>query len=150
MPYYLEPIVVPILCGLLAQVIKLATDQIKGNLNWYNIMNDYGGMPSSHTAMVVALATEMYLFEGFYTPFFAIALVVCIIVIRDALGFRIQVGIQSFVLNKIIKQLPLKDVEKEKLPLLKERMGHSIREVFGGAAIGIILPFLINWIIGLF
>jgi len=131
---------VPVLAGVIAQIIKLATDEIKGNFTWRNFISDYGRMPSSHAAFVSALATEMILFAGLKSPSFAIALILAIIVIRDASGLRRHIAEQDKSLNKICRQLNLKEEQ------LEERLGHSPSEIFFGCLLGIGLALLFYWI----
>ncbi len=127
---------VPILISVITQIIKLSIDKIKGNLTGSNIISSYGGMPSSHSAFVAALATEIALFEGFKSPAFAIALVLAIIIIRDAVGLRGYISKQNKFLNKISQKLNLKEAK------LEERIGHTPAEIFMGILLVIILSLI--------
>ena len=62
-----------------------------------------GGMPSSHSATVCALATSIAIECGFASTEFAISLILAIIVMHDAMGVRRETGIQAKVLNEMLK-----------------------------------------------
>lgn len=97
-----------------------------------------GGMPSSHTAMVVSLAILVGAREGFGSTQFAISCVLACIVMYDAIGVRRETGTQAVVINRILKDAifngkPITDAE------LKELVGHTPLEMFGGAIVGILV-----------
>ncbi|MFH1597985.1 MAG: divergent PAP2 family protein [Patescibacteria group bacterium] len=138
-------LIVPILAGLITQAIKLATDQIKGNFNWHELLASYGGMPSAHTAFVVSLTAILGLTEGINTAIFAVSFILMAIVIRDAMGFRLILGQQSKVLNHLVDKLP--EPERKQLPRLRERLGHTFLQVTTGGALGIITSFLYHWLV---
>jgi len=94
-----------------------------------------GGMPSSHSAVVTALATLVGVNEGFNTPIFAITVFFSLIVIYDACGVRRAAGKQARILNQIINNKNLAaNVVNEKLT---ELLGHTPFEVLVGSVIGI-------------
>ena len=124
----------------LAQIIKLPLEYLL-HRNWdWGLLLSTGGMPSSHSALVVALSVAVGLQEGFTSPLFAISWVLAMIVIYDAIGIRRHAGDHARVLNLMIDELftghPL--AEKE----LKEVLGHTPREVIAGVALGIVVPYL--------
>ena len=131
----------PLLCAaaawLIAQVIKfILYSCLEKTLNWRRIWGA-GGMPSSHTAMTLALAVSTGLTEGFQTTSFAIACMLMMVVVYDAMGVRYETGKQGAVINQILNELfvegkPLTDER------LKELVGHSPIEVIGGALTGAI------------
>jgi acid phosphatase family membrane protein YuiD len=95
-----------------------------------------GGMPSSHTALVFALATAIGIQEGWETPVTAIAIIFALVVMYDAAGVRLAAGRQAATLNKMIDELFEEgEFHQERL---KELIGHTPVEVFAGAALGII------------
>lgn len=93
-----------------------------------------GGMPSSHSALVVALAFSVGKHNGFETPYFAIALILALVVMYDAAGIRRAAGKQAEILNLLIEKHQLPDMEK-----LKELLGHTPLEVFAGAILGAVV-----------
>lgn len=73
-----------------------------------------GGMPSTHSASVVAVATSLGLERGFADSVFGLSVVFAAIVMYDAQGVRREVGNHAKVLNKIWilrKNVPLEDSE---------------------------------------
>ncbi|MDD5341055.1 MAG: divergent PAP2 family protein [Patescibacteria group bacterium] len=130
----------PILALIIAQLIKVIIDSAKGEFSWSNF-NSYGGMPSSHSAIVAALATEVGLQTGWLSAAFALALIFAFITIRDAVGLRRYLGNHGKVLNMLIKDLP--DYEEDKYPHLEERLGHTYMQALAGILIGIIIALII-------
>ena len=92
-------------------------------------------MPSSHSALVSAVATGVGLQEGFDSPLFALSIVLTMIVTYDAAGVRRQAGEHARAINQIIAELlsgqPIAP------PHLQEVIGHSRKEVAAGVAFGI-------------
>ncbi|TET10622.1 MAG: divergent PAP2 family protein, partial [Candidatus Atribacteria bacterium] len=72
-----------------------------------------GGMPSTHSALSICVATTIGIKEGWESPLFALAIVIAFIIMADAAGVRRETGEQAKVLNKIIleffKEIKLKD-----------------------------------------
>lgn len=139
MPY--AALVIPIIVAILAQVVKLSIDKIKGNLNLKNVWLSYGGMPSAHTAFAVSATTVAGLWDGWDSPLFAVAAVFTLIIMRDAVTFRNFMGEQGKLFNHLIERLP-RD-ERHALPRFMERVGHTPLEVFTGAVFG----FGITWLL---
>jgi len=141
----LELIFIPIIVALTTQIIKLTIDGIPNNLNWQHLINDYGGMPSSHTAYVVSLATVVGLSQGFNSAAFAISFVLMLIVIRDAIGFRREIG-RNAVFTNMLAKIIYKDASpsiKKKLDFLNERVCHSLLEVIVGFICGATLSTIL-------
>ena len=85
-------------------------------------------MPSSHTALVVALATGVCRQLGWNSTEFAIAVVFALIVMYDAAGVRRAVGKQAEILNIIMDDLVHTGKFREER--LKELLGHTPKEAF--------------------
>lgn len=93
-------------------------------------------MPSSHSAVVVGLATLVGKYEGVGSPMFAISLILAFVVMYDACGIRRAAGKQAAMLNKIIETPGLSGVQvSEKLV---EVLGHTPVQVLVGALIGLV------------
>ena len=95
-----------------------------------------GGMPSSHTAMVVATAIMIGAQSGFDSTVFCLATILAFIVMYDASGVRRETGRQATIINRILQDVlvngkPISDQQ------LKEMVGHKPIEVAGGAAVGL-------------
>ena len=123
-----------------AQFTKLIRDVIQGTFRWGRITGA-GGMPSAHTALVVATAVSSGFTAGFDSPVFAVAFVLAGIVMYDAAGVRRHAGRHARALNRIIFEMraehPLKKLR------LKELIGHSPMEVLVGAIQGIFVGWLV-------
>lgn len=135
-------VIVPILTAIGTQVLKLSVDHIKGNLDLKHMWDSYGGMPSSHAAFVACLTTMVGYSAGFWSAAFAIALVFTIITIRDAFGFRYEIGVHGKILNRLVSELP--PGEAKTYPRLSERWGHTPAEIVVGSAIGILVGVVTN------
>jgi hypothetical protein len=99
-----------------------------------------GGMPSSHSAVVMALSTMVGKSEGFDSPMFAVSLVFSCVVMYDAAGVRRAAGKQATLLNKIVETPGLSGIEVQEK--LVEVLGHTPVQVFVGAIIGIIVGII--------
>jgi len=128
-------VIIPILTAIGVQALKLAVDKVKGNLDLKRMWDSYGGMPSSHAAFVACLATMVGFQEGWGSTAFSIALVLAILTVRDAIGFRYEIGVHSKILNRLVKAHPSE--EAKTYPHLSERWGHTPAQIIVGSLIGI-------------
>ncbi len=96
-----------------------------------------GGMPSSHSALVTAIATALGFEYGISSPLFTLSLFYGIVVIRDALGVRRSAGVQAQALNKLGTEL--KETHNVDFTPVEEVHGHTPSEV----SVGILLGFFI-------
>lgn len=96
-----------------------------------------GGMPSAHSATVVALATIIGLRVGFDSPIFAVALLFVAVVMYDAMMVRYSSGEQGEAILAILKHL------KTNIPKPKVARGHLLSEVIVGALIGIVVATVV-------
>jgi len=131
---------------VIAQSIKVLIGAIrekKFNFRWFI---GTGGMPSSHSATVSALAALVGLSCGFDSVIFVVTLAFTIIVIVDAQGFRRSTGKQAEVLNKILDDIYWKKRIQE--DRLKELLGHTPVQVFAGIACGVISALLLWQLFG--
>lgn len=155
-----------------AQIIKTILHWFShGNLNIERLTGS-GGMPSSHSALVVSLTIGMARVEGFSSPIFALTLAFAAVVMYDAMGVRRAAGEQAKTLNwllgsyqdfwDILKVHPLldfgdddEDVASEDISseddahngdnerkALKEYLGHTPLEVMAGALLGILIAMI--------
>ena len=102
-----------------------------------------GGMPSSHSATVCALATATGIRYGGGSFEFALAAVFAIVVMYDAMGVRQETGKQGKVLNEMMEIFTQmgKNIDVEKA--LKEFVGHTPLQVLMGAILGIIIAIVV-------
>jgi len=134
MTYFILPLAV----SFCVHGIKLLLDITKGRFNWHKA-GHYGGMPSSHAALVTSLATMVYLADGFSATF-GVSVILAIIVIRDAFGFRGYLSEHARILNKLIKDLP--DDEEYKYPVAEETIAHTWAQLIVGGLLGIVITLL--------
>lgn len=132
----------PLVAGFIAQAIKFLIKSNKQKFSFKNFLA-YSGMPSGHSAMVVALATIVGLVEGLDSALFAVTTILAIIVIRDALGIRRYLGRHGKTLNILIKDLGNDDVLDQKYPHLLEHIGHTPLQVIVGSVIGFLVSLAI-------
>jgi acid phosphatase family membrane protein YuiD len=96
-----------------------------------------GGMPSSHSSLVAALATSVAFEEGVGSSLFIVTLALALIVIRDSLGVRRSSGLQARSLNQLGKEA------SERFGIqyhpVKEIQGHAPLEVLVGALLGVFI-----------
>lgn len=126
----------------LAQLIKIGIELIRTHrINWQLVFAT-GGMPSSHSSLVVALATATGLRQGFDSPLFAIATVLAFVVLYDAQGIRRQEGNQARIINRMLQNVENAGIKVDKN--LKELLGHTPIQVVGGTILGIIVALIMN------
>lgn len=127
-----------IISWLTAQVLKtILYALINKELNLTRLTGD-GGMPSAHSATVTAVAVMTGLTCGFDTPLFAVACIIAIIVMHDAMGVRLETGKQAKLLNEMValfEALGQSKLSMEKK--LKEFVGHTPLQVMAGMLVGL-------------
>jgi hypothetical protein len=138
--FYNAPLTAAVVSWFAAQLIKVMINVFKhGKLNLERFLGA-GGMPSSHSAAVCALAAGLAMNEGLDSPVFALAFILAVIVMYDASGVRRAAGMHAREINKIkdaISDIFIKKNVEENKQYLKEVLGHSPLEVFIGAIFGI-------------
>ena len=142
----LNPILtVALLAWFVAQVLKTLINFILlGKFQLERMWGD-GGMPSAHSATVCAMVIATARSEGLGSAIFAVAAVVAIITMHDAMGVRRETGEQAKVLNKMIEQWI--DVTEKNAPFLqnmhlKEMVGHTPLQVLAGFVVGCLVGAL--------
>ncbi len=134
---------IPVIIWFMVQSFKVIFELVKNKkINIRRIWGS-GGMPSSHTALVCSLATVVAIREGVASSSFAISVVLAAVVMYDAAGVRRAAGKQARVLNQIIENEGDINVQEKLIELL----GHTPKEVFVGAIVGVFVSILLyNWI----
>jgi acid phosphatase family membrane protein YuiD len=134
-------LVVSVLAWVLAQSLKVliyVSHERRVNLRY---LASSGGMPSSHSSLVTALATGVALTEGARTPLFAVAALFAAVVMYDAAGVRQSVSIQARILNRMLDEIFVEHAFNEKR--LRELIGHTPVEVFAGAVLGFVVAVVV-------
>ena len=125
-------LLVAVTAWFIAQSLKIVMD---GKFSWRRLFSA-GGMPSSHSASVCALAVTVGASMGFDSANFAICFIFACIVMYDAAGVRRETGRQGKAINEILQEVlvegqPITD------DIMKEIVGHTPVEVCAGGLLGI-------------
>ena len=134
-------IYVPFFLWFGIQLFKLIYDLVTTKKFNFKRLMQAGGMPSSHSAVVVVLTTMIAKAEGLTSPLFGVSLIFSFIVMYDAAGVRRAAGKQAKLLNKIVETPGLSGVEVSER--LVEVLGHTPVQVIVGALIGLLVGIII-------
>ena len=133
---------VPVLIWFAVQLWKFLSPLIFHRKLDLSLLWATGGMPSSHSALVVALAITVGIETGFDSPLFAVSAVLAMVVMYDAAGVRQAAGKQAQKINLIVEELlsghPLNEEH------LRELLGHTPLQVAVGAVVGFVGALLLN------
>lgn len=129
-----------LLSGIIAQALKVVIELIKtGRFNFLKIL-DNGGMPSSHTSLVATLTVGVGIHSGIDSAIFSITVIFSMYIIFEAAGLRQEVGKQARVLNELVDEL--RATHQLDRSRLKELVGHTWGEVFGGLVLGLLVAYV--------
>lgn len=123
-------LIAPISGWVVAQSIKFALTLRKEGVKIQDAVQS-GGMPSSHTAFMVALTTVIGLNLGISDVIFGVCFAVTGVIIYDALGVRRTTGQQTVAIKKLALS------SKTKINTLDNAKGHTLPEVAVGALVGV-------------
>ena len=137
-------LIIPAIAWLIAEALKMPVSWIRER-KWNPAQLFLGGMPSAHSALVCSLATTVGFIDGFSSVTFAIALGFALVVMQDAGGVRKTVGLQSTMLNRIIREMFKGKPEQEEQ--LRELIGHTRPQIVVGALLGILVGWTLSLII---
>lgn len=133
-----QTLLIALAASLIAQLLKLPFEFINHRKINLRVLVGTGGMPSSHSALVTALATGVGQAKGWDGTEFAIATLFAIIVMYDAAGVRQAAGKQARILNQMMDELfqehPVFNENR-----LKELLGHTPLQVVAGSVLGIVM-----------
>jgi acid phosphatase family membrane protein YuiD len=129
-------------CGA-AQLSKLGVELVVHRRWNPRVLVETGGMPSSHSALLTGTSACLGWQLGFQDPLFALAAVLCFVVLYDASGVRRAAGLTAARVNGL--PTGLWPEEGDPLRPLKENLGHTRLEVLVGALLGpaVALPGLV-------
>jgi len=133
-------LIVAIIADLIAQGIKPLIHYGEFHEWQWGLLFSNGGFPSSHSATVTALTAMVGFTEGFASPLFAVCMVFSGVVVFDASGVRQEVGRHAKTLNAIFEEFKLWDRFDYKH--FTELVGHTMFEVVGGMALGLLVALL--------
>ena len=133
-------LIVPFATWFFIQLFKLIYDLVTTKKFNFKRILGAGGMPSSHSAVVVALCTMIGKQYGINSAIFGLSIIFAFVVMYDAAGVRRAAGKQAKLLNRIVQTPGLTNVEvTEKL---QEVLGHTPIQVFVGALIGFVVGMI--------
>ncbi len=138
-------LIIPICSWAIAQLLKVIIVLIQKKQLDLRYLVISGGMPSSHSAFVSALATSVALIEGLGSVAFGISAIFALVVIYDAAGVRRSVGQQSVILNRIIREFRDRRPVTELGHDLRELVGHTQLQVIIGGLLGVFIAW--SWLI---
>lgn len=124
-------LVTPFLAWLCAGSLKFAINCLRERRMAFDLIG-YGGLPSTHSAIVGSMACLIALREGIAHPAFGVAVTLAFIVLLDANSLRRQVGKHAAAINRL-----------DAAACLRERMGHSRAEIAAGLATGATVAWLV-------
>lgn len=134
-----SPYIVAIISAWLgAHIIKYVANKIsKNGISFKVTLFNSGGMPSSHSATVAALATIIGFKDGFNSGLFGLAFLLAIIVMYDAMKVRRSTGEQGTAIRSLIKE------QKSNIKIPYTAQGHILSEVIVGAIFGLFVGLVV-------
>ncbi len=140
-------IVTPLIAWAIAQSLKhvfvsynkkrKVLDQPDQNQNALLMIAPSGGMPSAHSATVLALAAIIGMVDGVDSSIFAVAILFAAVVMYDAMMVRYSSGEQGEAILSILAKM------KSGIKKPKVAKGHLLSEVIVGALIGWVVAFVV-------
>ena len=125
-----------LLAWFLAQLAKVILEAVLLRKLDLRLFVSSGGMPSSHSALVVSATVAIGKHCGFSGPAFALAVVLSAVVMYDACNVRRSAGYTARLVNQIlahVEKLTAEDFADD----LREVMGHTPLQVLMGALLGL-------------
>src|SRR3972149_3983580 len=129
----------------IAQVLKVPLEYFRTRKWSWAVLLAAGGMPSSHSALIVGATHAIGLYYGFDHPLFALGIAVTLIVTYDAAGVRRQAGMHAERINGLFDELLPGHIWDEEE--LREVLGHTPLEVTGGGLLGLVTA-TVMWVGG--
>lgn len=121
-----------------AHIIKYAGSRIRREQHSFaKHLFMSGGMPSSHSAIVIAVTTVIGLNEGFDSGLFGLAAALSLVVTYDAAHVRRMAGQTAEILHARAR------TQKEKLLLPIISRGHTPLEVAAGVVLGVVVGLVV-------
>lgn len=147
---------VGVISWLAAQILKTIHYAVKYKTFDPERITGAGGMPSSHSSLVVSVAIYTLRSQGFSSPAFALSMILAGVVIYDAMSVRYNAGLHAKELNRLRKVIDEMDDEISQLSGeeddeaselterrdFKEFLGHTPLEVLAGSLLGILIAMV--------
>lgn len=139
-----EPLWIALAATLAAQIVKILIVAATERRFAPERLLETGGMPSSHSAAVTALAISIGIEYGWSSPLFAIAAVTGGIVMYDATGIRRAAGMQAKLINDLVDELAHLFDEGFQPQALKTLLGHTYPQVLIGGSLGALTAVVLS------
>lgn len=136
MSVYLAAITIAVLVAQGSKVVAVLLSDHKSD--WPLALTRSGGMPSAHTALMVAVTTVIGVQLGVDSALFALSLALTIVIIYDALNVRRSVGEQGIALKGLVEHLKL----AAEGYIHKQSKGHHPIEAMVGVMTGVIAAII--------
>lgn len=146
----MQILIISIFSMLLCQLLKFMISSIRMKKPQWRLLISTGGFPSSHSSLCVAMCITFGMFQwhdldGKLDWSFAVAVIISVIVVHDAMGVRLEASKHAKILNNLAADMS--EEEKKELGYgkkgkLKEMLGHKGLEVVGGVILGIIVGLI--------
>jgi acid phosphatase family membrane protein YuiD len=131
----------PLVAWTIAQTAMVIIYSVREHRLNLRVLAVTGGMPSSHSAIVMGMTTAVGKYSGVTSAPFAIALIFSFVVMYDAAGLRRAAGRQAAILNRLVEDLVnMRGVQEAKL---RELLGHTPVEVLVGAILGVVAGLIL-------
>jgi len=140
--YNNKALVIPFITWCVAQILKVLISSLKQRRLDLSLIVSSGGMPSSHAALVCALATVIGITDGIHSTTFALSTFFAAIVMYDAAGVRWAVSRQARILNRMVDEFYMGKPHIEQH--LIELIGHTRIEVVAGAIFGVSIALILT------
>lgn len=128
-----------------AQVLKVLIFLIVNKRFQLERLIGDGGMPSAHSSTVTAVAISSGIECGFSSPVFAVAMIMAIVVMHDAMGVRLETGKQAKALNELLDVMnKIGGTELSNIEKFKEFVGHTPFQVVMGCILGFVIAVLLH------
>ncbi len=139
-----QVLIVGLIGWFFGQFLKVPMEYlINRRINW-GLWFSSGGMPSTHSSLMVSVTLSTGLNYGFDSALFAVAFAISMIVVYDASGVRRQAGIHAQKINQLFEELLRGEpIEIEKL---KEVLGHTPAQVVGGVILGVAIALTVWYV----
>jgi uncharacterized protein len=138
--FHNRALIIALAAWAVAQGLKIPMEYLRSRRwNWAMALAA-GGMPSSHSALIVGATHAIGLYFGFDNPLFALGVAVTMIVTYDAAGVRRQAGKHAERINMLFDELMHGHMPDDRE--LREVLGHTPLEVAGGILLGILVATL--------
>lgn len=139
-----------IISALLAQFLKPVFYWLLHHEWRWNLIKEAGGFPSSHSALVSALALSVGIREHFSSTIFAVTLSLACIVIYDAANVRYYSGQNIKITQQLIRDIQEQTDIAFRDPIYQTRvknvLGHKWIECIGGILVGLIIALMFHLI----